>query len=151
MWLRTVAQIERLSVGGEPPAFAGIAYVAQFLERLRIVDVGRVVLPRELIDTVFYAGDSLAEFALRQADEYVGATCREVEPLNRGGAVLAGAFPQEAVVEIEPLRVARRQVRIARLDDVGILHGFDGSLCGRCRRCRTPPGAACGQSQQKNR
>ena len=105
----------------------------------------------ELIDTVFYAGDSLAEFALRQADEYVGATCREVEPLNRGGAVLAGAFPQEAVVEIEPLRVARRQVRIARLDDVGILHGFDGSLCGRCRRCRTPPGAACGQSQQKNR
>lgn len=100
--LRTVAQIERLSVGGEPPAFAGIAYVAQFLERLRIVDVGRVVLPRELIDTVFYAGDSLAEFALRQADEYVGATCREVEPLNRGGAVLAGAFPQEAVVETEP-------------------------------------------------
>ena len=89
----TVAQIERLSVGGEPPAFAGIAYVAQFLERLCIVDVGRVVLPRELIDTVFYAGDSLAEFALRQADEYVGATCREVKSLNRGGAVLAGAFP----------------------------------------------------------
>ena len=104
-----------------------------------------------------------ADLTIMTAMEYAGYTLKRGcgwrpgffwgggEPLNRGGAVLAGAFPQEAVVEIEPLRVARRQVRIARLDDVGILHGFDGSLCGRCRRCRTPPGAACGQSQQKNR
>ena len=149
--LRAVAQVEPLTVGGEAPALAGVTHVAQLLESLRIVDVGGVVLPRELVDAIPHAGDPLAEFVLGEPCEHLGATCREVEPLEHRSAVLTGALPQAAVVEIESLRVARREVRVARLDDVGVMHGLDGSLCGLRRRCRTAAGATCCQRQQQKR
>ena len=125
---RAVRHVELLPVGGQSPAFAGVAELLDFLACFQVVDIGFVRLPRELVQLAVEQRDPFAEILLRQPCEHLRAPGFEVEGLHDRLAVLPGAFPQHAVGELQPLRITGRRVRIYRADAVRVFFRRDRSL-----------------------
>ena len=115
-----VAHIEPLAVGREAPSFARIGESAELPTRRRVIDVGFVVFPGQLVDLAVEQRDAFAEFAAGQRSHYVRASCFEVDALQAGVSVFARTFPHHSVCEQEPLRVAVGRMGIAFDDPVGV-------------------------------